>query len=489
MRIDVQPPGRLRTCDPTTLGAGRCPSAIRLGMPRSAAARTASPSTENMVHSQPRPGWMRRHGRAVASTGRTGGQSRATRRSSASGPRTMGPCPRNGSRLVRSHLAEPPHRGRGTHPFGANRTSDGDPNAEPDSSPRRPRGRFEVRGVQAAQSTQPLRASARGRAESRPRHGRFGRCRREPGARRGPAADHRPSRRPRSHRPRRPGRCAVHRQPPRRVRRSRRPSFGSPDGGHPGPRRGVAPAPVRAADAAGHGRRRHRLLGQPVAEQPLPAAPLGRDVSGSTSWSDRRVVGHGPVRGDGHRLARRRRDRRPDRRSGRHRPRWPRRGGLRDRLHGPAGAGRGRTAALLGARLLPLHPRPTRPGPHHAGAGVLRRRARRGDPALCPRLRRPARSQPGRCRPDRRPRRRLDDRLVPALGRGRGSSRIHRGAAPRRPLRVRLPGDLRVRAERGVPVGGRDRRRCRRCLDRRRLGGHRQRTHLAWPRAPPLSPG
>ena len=84
-------------------------------------------------------------------------------------------CPDDGTmaanrlRLVRSHLAEPPHRGRGTHPSGANRTSrDGDPNAEPDSSPRRPRGRFEVRGVQAVSSvpSRPPRIDARPGATS-----------------------------------------------------------------------------------------------------------------------------------------------------------------------------------------------------------------------------------------------------------------------------------------------------------------------------------
>ena len=75
-----------------------------------------------------------------------------------------------------------------------------------------------------------------------------------------------------------------------------------------------------------------------------------------------------------------------------------------------------RTAALLRTRLPAVHPRTARPGADHAGAGLLRRRAGGGDPALRPRLRRPARPQPRRRRPDRRPRRRLDDRLVPAVG-------------------------------------------------------------------------
>ena len=45
--------------------------------------------------------------------------------------------------LLRLILAEPPHGGRGTHPpWGESRHRDGEPNAEPDSSPRRPNGPF-----------------------------------------------------------------------------------------------------------------------------------------------------------------------------------------------------------------------------------------------------------------------------------------------------------------------------------------------------------
>ena len=241
-------------------------------------------------------------------------------------------------------------------------------------------------------------------------------CRRQPRARGVAAADDRTSRRPGSHRPRGPRRCAVHREPPGGVRRPRRATFRAPDGGDPHRRCGVAAVAVRPPHPTRHGRGRDRLLGQPVDEQPVPAPTLGRHVSGPPARSDRRVAGHGSLRRDGDRLTRRRDHRRPDRRAGGDRPRGPRWRGLRDRLHGSARAGRRRTAPLHGPRLHPFDPRPPGPGTDHAGPGVLRRWADRGHPAICPRLRRSPRPQPRRRRPDRRPRRRLDDRVVPPAG-------------------------------------------------------------------------
>ena len=56
----------------------------------------------------------------------------------------------------------------------------------------------------------------------------------------------------------------------------------------PRPRR-----PVHRADAADHGRRLGRVLGQPVVRRPVPPAPVGRDVPGPTSRPDRRGHRHG----------------------------------------------------------------------------------------------------------------------------------------------------------------------------------------------------
>ena len=63
--------------------------------------------------------------------------------------------------------AEPPHRGRGTHLFwGKSRPARRRTHAEPDSSPRRPRGL--LRGTWCS-GRPPKSVSARGRAGSRPR--------------------------------------------------------------------------------------------------------------------------------------------------------------------------------------------------------------------------------------------------------------------------------------------------------------------------------
>ena len=179
-------------------------------------------------------------------------------------------------------------------------------------------GCFEVRGVPAA-VIPPVAASARVRAQSRPRPGRRRRRRRDPGPHHLAAADDRPPRRPRADRPGGAGGRAVHRQPawapsPVGSGRGRSRSWRSI--------RGIGAAslllavrrcrspPVMVAVAIvfwvslSFGGPFHlRLWGVMY-----PARLRGRVVG---------FVGHGPRGGDGARGARRRRHRRPARRTAR----------------------------------------------------------------------------------------------------------------------------------------------------------------------------
>ena len=187
-------------------------------------------------------------------------------------------------------MAEPPRRGRGTQIPGANRDRrDGEPNAEPDSSPRRPNGL--LRGTRdPAVSLLDVAPATRGRAQPRPRHGRVDRGR----------GDGWPWSRPCSRRS--PAAAASSRSgwPPSPPHRSSRTCWApSPAGSGRG--RGNQLALIRAGGAAallaarrvreraGDDRGLDRLLAQPVVRRPVPPAPVGRDVPGPAARSGRRA--------------------------------------------------------------------------------------------------------------------------------------------------------------------------------------------------------
>ena len=204
-------------------------------------------------------------------------------------PITTGPRTRPGTRRGPAGKVDPgrtsSRRTGDPSSLGQIATSDGGPNAEPDSSPRRPNGLLRGTWWSGRHSTH--RRTARGRAQPRARPRRGDRRRGHGGADHDPAADHRPARWPGADRPRRAGRGALRRQPPERLRR----------GGSVRVRRSwrssEAPAPPRCwccgrrLGARDH-RRVVRLLDQPVDEQSVPPAAEGLDVPAAIRG---RVVG------------------------------------------------------------------------------------------------------------------------------------------------------------------------------------------------------
>ena len=230
--------------------------------------------------------------------------------------RTIGP-PGHRARIALA-LAEPPPEDGGPNPRGESRTDrDGEPNAEPDSSPRRPNGLLRGTRVPGRHPVTTLRQRAFGRNLALDLVAAVG-----VGVTTAlvddAAADDRPARRPRADRPGRAGGRAVRRQPAGRLRRPGRAADDAPARAHPG----------------GSARRRcwssSSFVGAAVliavtfvfwlsllVRQPVPPPPVGRDVPGPGARPGGRLhgIGRGGSRRDGR--ARRRRPRRPDRRADR----------------------------------------------------------------------------------------------------------------------------------------------------------------------------
>ena len=163
----------------------------------------------------------------------------------------------DGGPTIPGQIADPPRRR--TH-------------AEPDSSPRRPAGCFEVRGVPAVlhpSSTQ--RAVGRNLALDLVAAVGVGVSEALVGA----APDDRAARRPRPDGARGPRRGALHREPPRRVRRPGRAALPRTARAHPRCRGGVPARALRRPDRADRRPRRDRLLDQPVVRQPVPPPAVG----------------------------------------------------------------------------------------------------------------------------------------------------------------------------------------------------------------------
>ena len=267
-------------------------------------------------------------------------------------PRTMVPSPEKAARCYGRGGRTSHGRTGDPHP-GANRDErGGEPSAEPDSSPRRPDGL--LRGTRAPPVAPPdIGAPARGRAQPRPRHRRVGRGRRHRGPGHDAPPDDRATRRSRSDRACCARGGAVHRQPPRSIRRPGRSSIAPTARADPRSRRRIAPSSRGLRRCAGHDRCLGRLLAEPVTEQPVLPAPVGNDVPVPDPRAYRRLPRLRPSSSGRHRGAGRRHRGRSDRwrdDGGHGRPGRPR---LRPRLHRtPLPRNRAATV-LLCARFVP----------------------------------------------------------------------------------------------------------------------------------------
>ena len=134
---------------------------------------------------------------------------------------------------------------------------------------------------------------------------------------------------------------------------------------HPGGRVRHRCCPRGPRRGAGHDRRVDRVLAQPLAERPVPPAPVGRDVPGPHPWPRRRLPRFRAGRGGRARRPRRRRPGGPVRWRDGGRPGRCRRTRLRPRVRRPPGAERGTPADLLRPR---FHPRAARPADPRRGS-------------------------------------------------------------------------------------------------------------------------